>query len=218
MKFFFGTHVYSQDRKDVGMLREIVACPLTREVTHLVVQKGLFFHTDTLVPATAVTRADEAAVELCLTADQLEPCTAEYQPHHFVSAAIPAKAGDTQKLASFLWTQPKDARPLPDLPRSLIPPGIGRVDIPESITVPPDDILLDPGCPVEAADGETIGKVVELITNDRKQITHIRVTPRGVLKGVKEIPILWVSRVEDNQLFLGVTAAEFARLPELAAE
>jgi len=212
MKLYFGARVFSSDNHEIGILTEVVLNPATREVTHLVIQKGLLFHNDALVPAAGVVEATRSEVHLCLRAAEMESCSGEFRQEEFLPAAEVPAAIPGEELKGALWTPPVGPSPLPKLPQSLVPPGITPGEISPHVSVPPEEIVLDPGCPVESCDGKTVGHVQELVLDANQQITHLLVITGHMLKDPKLVPVHWISRIDNNQVFLAVTARQIDRL------
>ena len=212
MKLYFGARVFSSDDREVGILTEVVLHPATREVTHLVIQKGLLFHNDALVPAAGVVEATQSEVHLCLRASEIESCSAEFREQEFVPAAETPATAPGEELKGALWAPPLGPSPLPKMPASLVPPGITPGEISPHVSVPAEEIVLDPGCPVESCDGKMVGHVQELVLDPNQQITHLLVITGHMLKDPKLVPVHWISRIDNNQVFLAVTAREIDRL------
>jgi len=78
MQIKLGTKVISSDDQQVGNVSSVILFPGTKEVTHLVVQKGQEA-TPTLVPDDAVYSADEKQVVLRQTAQDLNQSAAAVQ-------------------------------------------------------------------------------------------------------------------------------------------
>jgi len=138
MNILFGKHVTSSDQKSLGILKELLVHPDTRKVAFLVVQRGLFFSTDTLIPFDAVTGVADDVIQVgepaeILTSRIQEISTPETQPH-----------------------------------RSLIPPGFVPGEIPPPPIAPDDTVSMDHDTPVESCRGESVGCVTGVMTCDGK--------------------------------------------------
>lgn len=212
MKLYFGARVVSADGRAVGLLQEVVVHPADRQVTHLVVQKGLLFHADTLLPATAVAASSQQQIRLGLDAAAIVPHTGEFRPHEFIVVDEEPAAPD-RPLGGAVWTAPPQAPPLPQLPPNLIPPGVAPAPMEEAVAIPAEAVLLDPGAPVEDADGTTVGRVAEVVTDERQQITHLRAFTGHVFRDPKLIPVHWIGRIEHNRVVLVVARRLVDKLP-----
>ena len=72
MQFKDGTSVYTFDGQDVGRVDRVVLNPKTKEVTHLVVRKGLLFAEDKIIPLHLIATATEDRVSLREGAGELD--------------------------------------------------------------------------------------------------------------------------------------------------
>ena len=138
MNIFFGKHVTSSDQKGLGILKELLIHPDTREVAFLVVQRGLFFSTDTLIPFDAVTGVSEDGIHIGETAETLV--------NRIQEISTPE-------------TQPR---------RSLIPPGFVPGEMPPPPVAPDDTVSMDHDTPVESCKGESVGRITGVVTCDGK--------------------------------------------------
>ncbi len=189
--------MFTQDEKEIGRVKEVVVDPRTKSVTHLVIQEGLLFSSDTLVPVQAVEEAFEDVVRLNVDSTELTNLTATYRVEHFVEAE--SEPRETKGLTGLYWLRPPGTQP------SLIPPGLGRVELPPDVAISGNDVLIIHGSPVQTIDGKLIGKIEEVITDEQEQITHIRIQEGGtVYAEPKLVPADWILRVEDNQIVLSV--------------
>lgn len=71
MQIKLGAKVYSSDDQQVGIVTYIVIYPGTKEITHLVIQKGQLFNTDRVIPVGSIYSADEKRVVLREAATEL---------------------------------------------------------------------------------------------------------------------------------------------------
>jgi uncharacterized protein YrrD len=83
-----GAKVYSSDDKQIGTVSYIVIYPGTKEVTHLVIQKGHLFTTDRVITVDSIYSADEKRVTLRQSTHDLEGIP-EFDPGQYT----PAEAG-----------------------------------------------------------------------------------------------------------------------------
>lgn len=206
MKILFGTPVATRDGKDVGRVKELIIDPRTRTVTHIVVQQGLLFGNDRIVSADDVDTASETAVVLRLSEAELTEGSVDYEQDHFIRADVEEIDALEGELSASYWTRPLD------VPASLIPPGLGRVELSPEIAIPGDDVLLVHDSPVGTRDGEHIGRVREVMTNEEDCITHIVVAEGVVYPVPKLVPVDWVSGIADNQVTLSVSKAAVDQL------
>ena len=208
MNIIFGTPVLNRDGTKIGKVKEVIVDPRNRAVTHLVIQEGLLFDNDRLVSAALVLEASPTAVKLGATAAELDAMTAGYREEDFVPASAGAPATGEGALAGRYWIRPVGASP------SLIPPGLGRVELPDDVSIPGDDVMMVHGCPVHTADDRLVGRVLEVRTGADSHITHLLIKEGVVYPSPKLIPVDWVAGFEDNRVLLSVEKAVVDRLPD----
>jgi len=207
MQILFETPVFTSDGQEIGRVGEVVLDPRTRKVTDLIVQEGLLFENDQLLPASLILRADENEVVLRVTAAEIDEVALDYRPEHFVDARTPADA-EPNAAAQRYWTRP------PGMRMSLVPPGIGSVELPPDLNIPAGDVMLLHGSPVRDRDGEDLGTVEEIMTDSDERITHIVIERGLVFPVAKCVPIEMVETIDDNQVRLCVERAVVDQLPD----
>ena len=62
------------------------------------IQEGLFFDNDTLIPTDMVKQATETRIDLSVPTAKIEDLSAEYRESHFVSASPPKNRSKVAKL------------------------------------------------------------------------------------------------------------------------
>jgi uncharacterized protein YrrD len=203
-----GAEVHCLDGK-AGTVERVVISPRRREVTHLIVGKGLVLHKDIVVPIERVTSADEHRVGLDLTLDELKALP-EYKVVDYV-APDPSWHGPQQydPGAVLLAVDPYTVAWGPSTP-SLA----GKVVRHERLGVPQDAAIVRRGTPVETKDGK-VGSVDHVLVDPKDHtVTHLVVRRGLLLPRDVAIPIDWVTDVDERGVVLGVGEAELDRLPE----
>jgi sporulation protein YlmC with PRC-barrel domain len=202
-----GAEVHCRDGK-AGQVERVVISPCRRQVTHLIVGKGLVLHKDIVVPIERVRFADEQHVDLDLTLDQLNELP-EYKVVDYVApdpswhGSLPYDPGVT-----VLAVDPYTLAWGPSTP-SLA----GKVVRHARLGVPRDAAIVPRGSPVEGQDGK-VGEVDHVLLDPRQHTITRLVVRRGLLlhKDVA-IPIDWVADVDDRGVILGVSRAALEQLP-----
>ncbi|OPZ26066.1 MAG: PRC-barrel domain protein [Lentisphaerae bacterium ADurb.BinA184] len=214
MKQLYGVTVASQDDKDIGIVKDLVIEPRSRVVTHLVVQQGLLFNADRLVPAALI---DDGAsrgrrLVLTVTARELEECNPpEYRIEEYVELADEGLRS-SQGVGGAVWRRPQGVGTAEIPYPTLVPPGFAPMTPEAVVAVPLDGITLERGSPVRTADDRPIGTVRDVITDDSEAITHIVLGEGTVFSEPRLIPVDWVARIEDNAIVLAVNKAVIDRL------
>ncbi len=192
-----GLTVFDADGDRVGDVKRVVIDPVTLDVSHVVVEKGVFFKEDHVVPAGAIKEADDGNAYLDPGYDAtdfppfeqrtyvgFDPDTRGYQPSLEGSTLIffpPVGA----------WGTPAYV--------DVGPPPVVR-------NVPEGNVSLEVGAPVTSADGEHLGKVDEVLTAGDSGTTHLVVEEGVLFKHRKLVPASWVASVTDDGVRLAVNA------------
>lgn len=218
MKFVDNTTVLTADEEKVGKIDRVVIDPSTREVSHLVVEKGFFFPEDKVIPVSLVAEANEDQVLLRETKEDLSL-------QHFVETEfIPVETLDSREDRDVTtYRHPYYAYPAIGTRASW---GTGWFYDPLFNTrtaevternVPDDAIALNEGAKVYSYDGEHVGEIEAVYTTDEEnRITHF-VISRGLLfEDYKLIPVFWVTKTEEEKVQLGVKSDTLASLPDHA--
>lgn len=97
MQVKLGAKVYSSDDQLIGTVGYIVIYPGTKEVTHLVIQKGNLLTKDRVVPVDSVYSSDEKRVVLRQAVQDLDQIP-EFEPSQYVNADLEGPLNDTAPL------------------------------------------------------------------------------------------------------------------------
>jgi len=214
MELAYGSHVFGSDGDELGVLKELVIEPRSRVVTHLVVQSGLLFSADQLVPADLVVASGNDGIRLSVSADAAaEQHATDYEQSNFVALEDDALA-ELGGTGTSVWARPSQVGTADAPYPSLIPPGIGPIAADPEVVVPLDEIVLEEGSPVRASDGTKIGTIDECMMDADEKITHILIREGTVFSVPKLIPIDWIARIDDNEVVLAVSVQTVDRLPE----
>jgi uncharacterized protein YrrD len=203
-----GTSVYAPDGREVGKINRFVLDPATKQITHIVVQKGWLLPEDKVVQIEMIRSAAEDRVELNeLVKDynELPP----FEETHFVSADEEEEYGESASRGiGYYWYPPMGYVGSPFGPTYYNPPLEKQQNIPEN-TVP-----LKEGADVISADEKHVGDLERLIIDsDTNKITHFVISQGLLLKERKLVPAQWVRSVEEDKVYLTVSARLLERLP-----
>jgi uncharacterized protein YrrD len=206
MKIHEDAKVLSSEGKTVGELDRVVVDPKTKEVTHLVVEQGILFTEDRVVPMSMVQTSDEEKITLRATADELEELP-EFEETEYMPL-------DEQARSEF----PVEARSLYYLGK---PFGIPPMTLPDrpvykrtEKNIPDDAIDFEDGAKVLSVDEEHIGDVEQILTHpETDQVTHFIISKGLLLKERKLIPTNWISVFGDDEIRLAVGSRIVEQLP-----
>lgn len=217
MQFREGAKVVTADGERVGSVDRVVLEPESKEVTHLVVEKGFLFGEDKVVPMSLVGPATEEKVTLRRDAGNLEDLPNFEESHYFPAETEPQRPPEPAT-----W-----ARPL-----YLYPPvgswwssgGYAAYTQPQYVLkterqIPEGTIALKEGAKVVSSDGEQIGDIERIFTEPQEnRATHLLISEGLILKEKKLIPTRWLSTVLEDEVFLSVDSDFVERLPEYQLE
>jgi uncharacterized protein YrrD len=214
MEFKKGTAVYSSDGRDVGHVDRVVLDPRTDEVSHIVVEKGILFVTDKVVPIDLVDTATEERITLCQDEQGLGSLP-DFEEIQYVEAETPTVESQDQaqeEYASPLYWYPPLGATWGGAGGFLAYSGLYGFPSPPVVVratknIPENAVALEEGARVVGKEGEHVGNVDEILTDpEANRVTHL-VVSRGVLhKERKLIPVTWLSEVHENEICLAVAA------------
>jgi sporulation protein YlmC with PRC-barrel domain len=179
-----------------GRSTYIILNPVTRRVTHLVVKKKRFPHTEYLVPIDYVVEATSQLIRLRCAGRELVTFEAFIETE-FVSSNFPEYAGDPYMTWPYVIPE---AETLP-LEHERIPPG---------------ELAIRRGARVEATDGH-VGRVDEFLVDPTNgYITHL-VLREGHLWGQKDVTISvsQIDHIEEDSVYLKLDKHSIEMLPTI---
>lgn len=202
-----GADVFTSDDQRLGRVDQVVVDPLTMDVSHVVVHKGILFREDTLVPVEAIgsSTPDRIVLAADVRTDDLLP----FVEYHYV----PLPGGDDQ---DSLGATP----PLVYYgPFAMTTPVLSTMTrVVRERNIPERSVAIEAGCPVTTSRGQDIGTFVEVILTDTGVATHIVVDVGGFGDHRKGIPIGWVAAISDDDVRLGIPKTMVDALPELESD
>jgi uncharacterized protein YrrD len=213
MQFKEGASVFTWDGEKVGSIDRVVLDPKTKEVTHVVVQKGFLFTTDKVVPVSLIGAATEDRVTLREDAGDLEALP-DFEEKHYVpiTEAERRKVSPAGYIPPLYWYPPAGLTwwgvPGYGYP---IPPCVVRTER----HIPEGTVALEEGAKVLSSDGEHVGDVEAVLTDpEQDRATHLLISQGLLLKEEKLVPTTWVSMVLEDEVHLVVGSRALDQLPE----
>jgi len=202
MDFHIHSNVRGPDGDKLGELRHAVLDPDVRHVISLVVQEtGLDGHA-IVVPSDDVSSADDDAVYLTLSREQLDQL-----PRYAYgrNVAPPPADVDPETTSSDQVQEPID---VPDVPPIGAAAGISSIAFTPIMEIrrnlPADAVVIDDHTVVAATDGE-IGHVRHVLEDDEtRRVTGFVVQKGFVFSHDVEVPIDWLAGVQGHRLVLRV--------------
>jgi uncharacterized protein YrrD len=208
MQFKEGTDVTTFDGEKVGTVRRVVLDPRTKDVTHIVAQKGVLFTEDKLVPIDLIHSATPNAVTLRQGIQDLDTLR-DFEEVHYVPLddetlhnLYPTGTIDTAQ--PLYWYPPITALPGSPFAYSSSALEEGYATQVEQ-NIPDDMVALKEGANVISADGEHVGDIERIFVDpEAERATHFVITEGLIFKERKLIPATWVSTVGEDEVHLAV--------------
>ncbi len=209
MEFKRGSSVVSSDGVKMGKLERVVIDPATKKVASLVIERGLLFPEDKLVPVDLVERGDDRQVILKSDRHALEDLNVFEETHY-----LPLNE-EGEELEAYYWYPPVQG--LTDSPYPVLPYPVyvesRRQNIPENY------VALREGAHVMDEDGKHVGNLEQVITDPKtEQATHLVVSSGFLSREKKLLPAYWIKDVSENKIFLTVASRLFDRLVDFEPE
>lgn len=213
MHFKQGTHVYASDQQRVGTVDRVVLDPTRNEVEGLIIRRGWLFAEDRVVPVNLVASATEERVVLRQSAADLDTLPIFEETYY-----VPADGYDATNEAAPLYTYPPIGTAWWGYSSHVgAPPAEMEPDVMSRTEkhIPQGTIAVREGARVTSQEGDHIGNVEDVFTDEASnRATHL-VISRGLLfKERKLIPANWIKVVSEDEVILTVKTRAIAGLPE----
>jgi len=208
MQFRKDAQVFSADGHSVGHIDRVVLDPQTKEVTHLIVRKGLLLTKDRVLPIALITSSAEKRVNVIANANEVDQLP-EFEEKQYV----PIQGGEvpetTAPTPNFYW--------YPVAPYSIAPPiGVQPPGYVEEThrNIPEELVALKAGARVLDNQGEQVGQVEQVFSDTQSDHVTYFVLSHGVLfKERKLVPVTWIDIVSDDEIRLNVPEDRVEKLP-----
>jgi uncharacterized protein YrrD len=212
MQFLKGTEVFTANGESVGTISRVVIDARTREITDLVVERGALFKDEKVVPIGLVDTENQEHITLRETNQNIDDFLNYETTHYVPSDQIADEPSDT--IERYYWYPPISFQ----FPAQGILPG-GSV-VPDYVrrteaAIPEGRVAISDGAQVISADEKHIGNVEQILADAQtNNVTRLVVGKGFFLKEHKLVPAFWVSRVDDEKIYLSVESSMFERLPD----
>jgi len=208
-----GADVFSSVGEKIGSLDRVVINPETKEVTHLVVEKGFLFNSNKVIPIEYVNMEIGDRIALDKNAQELEVLPS-YDPDSYINLDQTDYPDEEQQLDAVYWYPPLYSSwwaTAGGSPGSYPKPRYVKAEH----VIPDETVALKEGAKVISKDGKHIGNIEQVIIETDEDIaTHIVVSEGIFLKERKLVPTIWITDVDEDQVTLSVWSDMFERLPE----
>jgi len=214
MEFKKNTDVLNAEGEVIGSIDRVVIDPQTRQVTHLVAKKGVFFTREKLIPIDRIKQVNEEQVQLQDTRDPDQLIDFEESFH------VPADSarGGRDRYGY--------AQPMVWYPRAgMLTWGEGtypayrtpEVFVRQRRNIPEGTVPLEEGAKVICRDGQKAGKVEQIYSEpEEHRATHIVVSSGLISKDRKLVPSVWIDRIEEDRVQLNVDCDVIDSLPSFS--
>jgi uncharacterized protein YrrD len=205
-----GADVYSVQGDRLGTLNRVIIDPNTRQVTHLVIEKGLLFNTNKIVPIDQVDPKNEDRIILNTSEQDLKQFQ-DFEEDHFVSldsADHPEEGVDY----SYWYPPPNYAAWRTGM--QMVYPPVPSYAIRTTQNIPEGTVALEEGARVESADNHQVGSIEQLIVDPQNNhVTHFVISAGLLFKERKLIPVNWISTIGEQEVRLSVNAGTLEKVP-----
>ena len=192
-------HVLASNAQEVGFLERVVLNPDSNVITHIVVRSGPFLNKeDRIVPIELVSDTTEDLVLL-----DADASTVESMPLFEVKQLV----GEEQSVAAGASSEHQGAAPFGESPIAVLPVLDADETYPTEIVqnIPEGTVAMKEGAKVIAADGEHLGHVERILADSSvEQITHLLISRGLFSKDLKIIPLKWVMKIGEENVYLNV--------------
>jgi uncharacterized protein YrrD len=211
MQFKKGAEVFSGEGEKIGTLNRVVIDPRTREVSSLVVEKGILFRTDKVIPITLVDLDIEDRIILKKTNQDILEDFPDFETAHYVPLDEPDNPSYEAVEASYWYPPIHPGWAMSNYVGHPLPNFVLKTDQ----DIPEGTVALEEGAKVISRDGEHIGNVEQVITESQEnRVSHFVISEGFFLKERKLVPAVWVTDVAEDEIHLSVESSLFERLPE----
>jgi sporulation protein YlmC with PRC-barrel domain len=206
--------VKSANGEDLGRLDRVVIDPKTGDVTNIVVRKGFFFSEDRVIPVEWIESTNDEEIRLREDVEDFENLPVFEQAHYLNSEDIDARYGERTPRA-----YPSDAPPVYWYPPVASPMGFpAHYTMPMAFeterNIPEGTIALKDNSKVFGNDGEDVGSLERVFSDEEGRVTHIVIIQGMLSKSRKLVPTHWIKSVAEDEIHLGVNSDYLDKLPE----
>lgn len=209
-----GDTVRTGDGESIGHIDRFIVDPSTSKVTHLVLEKGILFPEDRVLPVDGIDHTDEEGPVLSteVSPDSLPP----FETTHYVEVDDLTRSRLDSRLGpAVMWRFPTLATSLyPMIPIHTDPEGTGapRTEVRRG-GIPGSSVVLDDDTPVMGINGEELGKVSDVFIDDDGRLSHL-VVDLGLFSGDRILPAHWIESIRPDRVTVAVGDAALEGLEQ----
>ena len=209
MRFEKGMDVFTASGEKIGKLSRVVIDAKTRDVTDIVVERGMFAGSEKVVPVGLVDLENEDRLSLRETNQGVDDFM-DYETAHYVP--LDRRDAPYENIETSFWYPPTN---LQIQTGGVMPGPLPDQVIQTESGIPEGRVTISEGAQVVSADDKHVGNVEQVIVDsDNNNATHLVVGRGFLLKEHKLVPVLWVTQVGEDKVYLSVEASLLDRLPD----
>lgn len=198
-----GGDVISADGKKVGRVSQLIVNPISKSVSHFVVDARIGKTDDKVIPLDDVVESTTEHIRLRLTEEELDEAEAFYATDYVeIEETLPYEMSSVEGGMMLPYAYTESRRYPTDVQR-----------------IPPGELAVRRGADVHASDGK-VGQVNEfLVDPEDGHITHL-ILREGHLWGKKDvtIPVAEIERIGGGAVHLKIDGDEIGKLPAIKVE
>jgi len=212
--------VYATDDAKIGDIKHVVVDPVTSKTTHVVIEQGLIFTTDKVLPLEYIARQEDGALYLDRSSNALD--LPNYEDTYYVNRHNEEVVAEND-IAPNTAVAPRSVYYYPPLLHG----GAGIYDwgLPAYLegdplravtqkNIPEDSVVIEEGMNVYSLDDDHVGDVHSVhVDKVNNRITHFIISQGLLFKDYKLIPVFWVNQVTDEGIRVAVETEQLEKLP-----
>ncbi len=207
-----GASVYSANGEEIGKINRFVIHPGTKEISHIVVEKGWLFPEDKVIPINWVISAETDRVTLSQHSSEVNDLP-PFEEMHYIRLDDNERGQFSNATYAYIplyyWYPPLGA---PAYSYTLNQPNVAQ-QLEQNI--PDSAVALEEGADVISADGKHIGDVERLFADpDTNRATHFLISKGLLLKERKMVPVDWITLILEDKVHLAVGENFVEHLPD----
>lgn len=209
MRFEKGMDVFTASGEKIGKLSRVVIDAKTRDVTDIVVERGMFAGSEKVVPVGLVDLENDDRLSLRETNQGVDDFM-DYETAHYVP--LDRRDAPYENIETSFWYPPTN---LQIQTGGVMPGPLPDQVIQTESGIPEGRVTISEGAQVVSADDKHVGNVEQVIVDsENNNATHLVVGKGFLLKEHKLVPVLWVTQVGEDKVYLSIEASLFDRLPD----
>jgi uncharacterized protein YrrD len=237
MKLTKDARIISVEGEDIGNLNRFVIHPRTKQVTHIVFEKGLLTKEEYVIPMQLVDHVDEKGIHLsALPAEDSEALPVFEEESYIVTDERPLLehgAVSDDMIRSYYYYPPSPfggsgtLRPgdmyifnPPESAATATQVGVpvsGEAPVTKQVdqNIPDGTVALKEGAKVITSNYKHIGNIEKVIVDSRSaRASHIMITKGLLFKERKMVPTDWIEEVAEDEVRLSIEDTFAERLPD----